>query len=615
MSNNLETKEFKAEVQQLLNIVINSLYTDKKIFLRELISNAADALEKMRYLMVTNEKIKDPELPLEISITTDDTANTITVYDTGIGMTKEELTENLGTIAHSGSKAFIKRLAEGKEKDINLIGQFGVGFYSVFMAAKKVIMYTRSYKPNAKGCIWISDGSGEYTIEEAKELDRGTKIVVHLREDAQEFAQAEKVKETIKQFSNFVPFPIKVNGERVNTIEALWTKSKSNITEESYNEFYRYIANAYDEPMFTIHFSADAPININTLLFIPQENIELYGFGRMEPGVNLYSSKVLIQENSQDILPDWLRFIKGVVDSEELPLNISRETTQDTVLIAKLRKVLTGRIIKFLKEKAEKENEKYKEFWNKFGNFIKEGIATDADRKEDLVDLLRFESSKAEAGHLISLKEYTERMKEEQEAVYYINGPSREAVENGPYLEIFKEKDIEVIFTFDTLDDYVLTHLGEYNGKKLLSADQADIDLAEEKTEAEMDALTKEEIEGLTDWIKNILGEKVIEVRESKRLINSPAVILSPEGMTHTMQRMFQSLDRETNIPIQSIFEINASHPIIKKINQLRLKNDLFAETAVNQIFDTALISAGLQFDHKSMVERIYDVLDRALER
>lgn len=615
MSSTSEAREFQAEVQQLLNIVINSLYTDKKIFLRELISNAADALEKMRYLMLTNQEIKDPELPLEISITTDEEAKTLTIYDTGTGMTREELTENLGTIAHSGSKAFIKKLAEGNEKDINLIGQFGVGFYSVFMAAKKVVLYTRSYKPDAKGSIWTSDGSGGYTIEEAEELERGTKIVVHLKEDAQEFAEPEKIKEVIKQFSNFVPFPIKVNGERVNTIEALWVKSKSNITNESYNEFYKYIANAYDEPMFTIHFSADAPININALLFVPQENIELYGFGRMEPGVNLYSNKVLIQENSQDILPDWLRFMKGVVDSEELPLNISRETTQDTALIAKLQKILTGRIIKFLKEKADKESEKFKEFWNKFGNFIKEGIVTDVSRKEDLVDLLRFESSKSEPGQLISLKEYTERMKENQEAIYYINGPNRKAIENGPYLEIFKEKDIEVIFTFSTLDDYVLTHLGKYNDIELLSADQANIDLAEEKTKSETEALTEEETEALTDWIKNILGEKVIEVRESKRLISSPAVVLSPEGMTHAMQRMFQSLDQETNMPVQSIFEINTRHSIIKKINQLRLKNDPFAETAVKQIFDTSLISAGLQFDQKNMVDRMFDILDRALEK
>ncbi|MEW6622823.1 MAG: molecular chaperone HtpG [Bacillota bacterium] len=618
MSNNQtnNTREFQAEVKQLLDIVINSLYTDKKIFLRELISNAADALEKLRYTKIQNTDTYQPELPSEITIQTDDNAHTLTIADTGIGMTEEELVENLGTIAHSGSKAFLKHLTEGNQADVNLIGQFGVGFYSAFMVASKVTVYTRSYKPDADGCIWSSDGLGTYTIQKADLISRGTRIQLKLKEDCHEFAKPDNIKSIIKQYSSFVPFPIKLNGDKVNTIEALWTKNKNEISDENYNEFYKFIANAYDEPLFKIHFSVDAPININALLFFPKDHFERFGFGRMEPGVNLYCKKVLIQEKSEGILPEWLRFIKGVVDSEELPLNISRETMQDSALISKLRKVLTGRIVKFLAEQAQSNPDKYLEFWDKFQIFIKEGIATDMGRRKDLAPLLRFESSKSEPGKLVSLQEYLEGMKEGQDTIYYLNGPSRDFIENGPYLEIFKRKDIEVLYTYETADDYILNQLGDYEDKKLVSADQENIQLPEtdDTDKTPDDALAESEVQELTKWMKEVLGDDVSEVRASKRLVDSPAILLSPDGMTNSMQRIMKLMNKDLNHFGARIMDINTSHPIIKKLDTLRKKADPFAEIAVKQLYDSTLISAGLSSDYKGMVNRMHEILDRALE-
>ncbi|MEW6661374.1 MAG: molecular chaperone HtpG [Bacillota bacterium] len=609
-----QTKEFQAEVRHLLDIVVNSLYTDREIFLRELISNAADALEKLRYLQVTGQEVQDADLPLEINIETDNIAHTLTISDTGIGMTGEELVENLGTIAHSGSREFIKRLAEGDQKDFNLIGQFGVGFYSAFMVAKKVTVYTRSYQREASGQIWVSDGLGSYTISGALALKRGTKIVLQLKEDAQEFAREEAVKRIIKQYSSFVPYPILVNGQKVNTVQALWTKNKNEISEEEYTEFYKFIATAYEEPLFRLHFSSDAPLSINALLFVPKDNLERHGFGRLDPGVNLYCKKVLIQEKAKDILPEWLRFLRGVVDSEELPLNISRETMQDSALIAKLRKVITGRFLKFIDEQARNEPEKYKEFWEKFGFFIKEGAATDFTHKDDLVKLLRFESSKGEPGQLVSLKEYVDRMKPEQKFIYYMNGPVREVIEASPYLEIFRENDLEVLYTREAVDDYILSLLGQFQGKKTASADQADLELPPGVEQAGgEEALGEAEAAALSQWLKGVLGEKVMEVRPSKRLVRTPAMVLSQDG-TYSLQRWMQLVKKDLNHKDSGVLEINTGHQVIKRLNELRQEGDPFAGIAAEQILINAQISAGLIVDPKGMVERLYHILERALD-
>jgi len=609
-----QTREFQAEVKQLLDIVVNSLYTDREIFLRELISNSADAIEKLRYLQITGQKLQDAGLPMEISITTDNIAHTITISDTGLGMTDDELVKNLGTIAHSGSKEFFRRMAQGEQKDLNLIGQFGVGFYSAFMVAEKVTVYTRSYKTEEPGWIWVSDGTGGYIISEALSLPRGTKIVIKLKEDAKEFAREESVKRIIRQYSSFVPYPIMVNGQKINIVQALWAKNKNEISEEEYTEFYKYIATAYEEPMFRLHFISDVPLSINALLFVPNDNIERHGFGRIDPGVNLYCKKVLIQENAKDILPEWLRFLRGVIDSEELPLNISRETMQDSALIAKIRKVVTGRFLKFIEETANKVPDKYKEFWEKFGFFIKEGAATDFTHKEDLVKLLRFESSKGDPGQLVSLKEYADRMKPDQEYIYYLNGPAREVIEAGPYLEIFREHDLEVLYTHEAVDDYILSLLGQFQKKKTASADQADLELppGAEKTGGD-EALEEKEAVALAQWMKEVLGDKVTQVRPSKRLVHHPAIVLSEEG-TYSLQRWMQ-LAKKKDISYNgaSVLEINTGHNLMKRLNKLRQEGDIFAAIAAEQMLINAQIYAGLIVDPKGMAERLHQILARAL--
>ena len=438
---NATTHEFQAETKKLLDIVINSLYTERDVFIRELISNAADALEKYRHESLTRdqEDLFDSHVPLEISIDLDEEKKELTITDTGIGMTGDELIADLGTIAHSGSNSFLAQLAEAARQDVSLIGQFGVGFYAAFMAGATVRVQSRSWD-GSEGHEWSSDGTGSFEISECPGLHRGTKIVVSLKEGCEDYAQKWKVESIIKQYSAFVPFPIKLEGETVNTVQALWTRNKAEIKEEEYLEFYKFIANAGDEPTYRLHFSTDAPLAINSLLFVPKENFEIMGFGRVTPGVNLYCQRILIDQHSETILPEWLRFLKGVVDSEDLPLNISRQALQDNALVAKIRKVITYRFLKFLAEEAKKDEESYLKFWETFGIYLKEGVASDFEFRNELGKLLRFESSKSKESIPIGLDEYLLRMGPDQEEIYYINGPSRAAIEAGPYVEMFKKR-------------------------------------------------------------------------------------------------------------------------------------------------------------------------------
>ncbi len=615
----VETKQFQAETRKVLDIVINSLYTERDIFVRELISNAADAMEKYRHQSLVDKPEFDNHMPLEINIDCDDKTHTLTVTDTGIGMTREELETNLGTIAHSGSGNFLEELAEAAKKDVNLIGQFGVGFYSVFMAAKKVRVQTRSWD-GSEGHEWESDGGGSYTIKPCEGLHRGTKIIIELKDDAQEYGTKFTLERIITQYSTFVPFPVKVEGKTVNTVQAIWSRSKSEITEEEYTEFYKFIGNAVDEPLYQLHFSADAPLAINSLLYVPQENFETLGMGRMQPGVNLYCQKVLIDQHSENILPEWLRFLKGVVDSEDLPLNISRQTLQDNALVMKLRKVITKRFIKFLAEEAGKDSEKYQKFWKTFGIFIKEGVTTDFEYQKDLGKLLRFESSAGESGQMISLDEYIDRMKDSQENIYYINGPSRSAIEYGPYVEMFKKREVEILYTLEPIDDFVLNHLGEYEGKKLLSADRADLRLPEKESDAEKDETTEqgkkleaEKINELCSYLKEVLGERVKEVKSSDRLVDSPAMIVNVDGhMTSSMERIMQAQGGEANLAMagKKDLEINPASSLMKKIVGLKDTDSNFAKDIAEQVFDNAMIQAGLLVDSQQMVNRSYRILE-----
>ncbi len=616
-SEQVETREFQAETRKVLDIVINSLYTERDIFVRELVSNAADALEKYRHISLTEKPDFDAHVPLEISIDCDDKKHILTIADTGIGMTKEELETNLGTIAHSGSGNFLEELAEAAKKDVNLIGQFGVGFYSVFMVAKKVRVQTRSWD-GSEGHEWESDGGGSYTIKPCEGLHRGTKIIIDLKDDAQEYATKFTIERIIKQYSTFVPFPVKVEGKTVNTVQAIWTRSKSEITDEEYTEFYKFIGNAVDEPFYRLHFSADAPLAIKALLYVPQENYETLGMGRMQPGVNLYCQRVLIDQHSENILPEWLRFVKGVVDSEDLPLNISRQALQDNALVAKIRRVITKRFIKFLAEEAKKDAEKYEKFWKTFGIFIKEGITTDFEFQKDLGKLLRFESSATKSGELTSLDAYIERMQDGQDSIYFINGPSRAALENGPYVEMFKKRGVEIIYTLEPIDDFVLNHLGEYEGKKLVSADRGDLHLPEgesketEPVEEQGEKLDDETVNGLCEFFKKTLGDRIQEVKASDRLVDSPAMIVNVDGyMTSSMERIMQAQGGEMAMAGKKELEINPASPLMKKLAAVKEEKPDFAADIARQIYDNAMIQAGLLVDSQEMVSRNYRILEQ----
>ena len=618
-----ETKEFQAEVNKLLDIVIHSLYTEREIFLRELVSNAADALEKFRHQKLLEEQVFDADAPLEINIMVNDKEKTVTITDSGIGMTKEELVANLGTIAHSGSKTFLSELAEAAKKDVQLIGQFGVGFYAAFMVAKKVRVQSRSYQTDAEGNEWSSEAAGSYTLSPAPGLHRGTRIIIELKEDAEEFASEDRIKEIIKKYSSFVSFPIKVGGEAVNTVQALWTRGKNEIEEKEYNEFYKFVANAVSEPLFRLHFEADAPLAIKALLFVPEENFEEYGFGRLDPGVSLYCQRVLIEQHSKNILPEWLRFVKGVIDSEDLPLNISRQALQDNALVAKINRVVTKRFLKYLAEQAKAEPEKYATFWKTFGIFLKEGATQDFTHREEIAKLLRFESSKTEAGKFISLAEYVERMQEGQKEIYYINGPNRESIEAGPYVEAFRKRDLEIIYTMEPIDDFVLSHIGQFEEKNLISADRSDLELPElKKDESEKEQEKKEETldsvtaSSLTSWIKIVLGDRVKEVKESSRLVDSPAIIVNPDAfMTSSMERIMRAAQKDSKILSGKNLEINTAHPLIKGLAILKEKDELFARQVVEQILDNAMIQAGLPVESRDMVARNYRILARAVEK
>lgn len=606
-----EKHSFQAEVQQLLDIVVHSLYTDREIFVRELVSNASDALEKLRHTQISEKEIFDDKLPLEITVTTDENAATITIQDFGIGMTHDELVANLGTIAHSGSRAFLKAISEGGQKNANLIGKFGVGFYSVFMVAKKVRVFTRSWQPDAKGYCWSSEGQGDYEIEEVEGQRRGSKIIVELRDEHKEFATESRVRGILERYSSFVQFPIKLNGEQTNKVQALWARGKNEVKEEEYEEFYKFFCKAFDKPRYRLHFSADAPLAINCLLFVPQENREKFGLGRLEPEVSLYCRKILIDAHPKGLLPDWLRFLKGVIDSEDLPLNISRETMQDSALVQKLNRLITRRFLKFLEEESTRDAAGYEAFYKEFGFFLKEGVATDFAHKDQLTKLIRFESSLTDPGKTTSLADYVSRMKDGQTEIYYLIAPSREAIENGPYLEAFKLRNLEVLFLYEPVDEFVMNNVGEFDGKKLVSADREDLKLDDIPLPDDAEPLPEETVKALNLWLRDVLGDRVGEVSASNRLVNSPALVLNTDQtMSPMMRRMMKSMNPESEPPIKVNLQINPRHRLCKNIAALRESNESLAKLVAEQVFDNAMIAAGLLEDARPMVSRIQQILE-----
>ncbi len=607
--------EFQAEIKQLLDIVIHSLYTEKEIFIRELVSNASDASEKLRHLQLTEKNIHDADRPLEITVTTDEKAKTLVIEDAGIGMTRDELAKNLGTIAHSGSKAFLKALGEGGQKNSNLIGQFGVGFYAAFMAAKSVEVFSKSWQADAPAHVWRSEGTGSYTLEPAPEYTtRGTKIVLQLKDDAEDFAKKHRVEDILKKYSAFVSFPIKLDGDHVNTVTALWLRSKNEIKDEEYTAFYKFQAHAYDEPRLRLHFTADAPLQIASLLFVPKENPEKFGMQRAEPAVSLYCRKVLIDSRPKDLLPEWLRFLKGVVDSEDLPLNISRETMQDKALLEKIGKTVTSRFLKFLADEAKARPETYDEFYAEFGVFLKEGAALDWTHKDGLVKLLRYESTFTETGKTTSLADYVTRLKEGQSEIYYLSGPSRAAIEAGPYLEGMKARGLEVLFCVEAVDEYVMNNVREFDGKKLVAADSPDAKLPDAPKPPAADGdLSEDQVKALSEWLKTTLGDRVTEVKASDRLVDSPALAINADRfMTPQMRRMMKAMKKdEPEAPVKVSLELNPRHAVIKRLAATREANPERATMVAEQILDNALIAAGLFEDPSKMVARLYKLLEQ----
>ncbi|BFZ24303.1 hypothetical protein BsWGS_27341 [Bradybaena similaris] len=576
-----DTHEFQAETRQLLDIVAKSLYSEKEVFIRELISNSSDALEKLRYFELTGSEVMDKDLPLEIHIATNDDKKTFTIQDTGIGLTKEELVDNLGTIARSGSKAFLEQLAEKSSKgDVgsNLIGQFGVGFYSTFMVGDKVDVYTKSFKPGSPAYKWSSDGSGKYEISEADGVQRGTKIVIHLKGDAYNFAKEDIIKEVVKKYSNFVGVPIYLNGKRANIVQALWTMDPKDVTADMHEEFYRFIGNVYDKPRYHLHYKTDAPLNIRALFYVPEYKPTMFDMSReTDVGVALYSRKVLIMAKANHVLPKWLRFVKGVVDSEDIPLNLSRELLQDSHLIRKIRQVLTSRILKFFADQAKKDSVTYQKFYEDYGLFFREGIVTtvEQDQREDIAKLLRFESSKLNPGELTSLEEYAQRMKAGERNIYFLSAPSRQLAETSPYFEALKEKDIEVLFLYESYDELVLMNLGQFDRKNLKSVEselydsKEDTDTIDEKDEK---SLKQNEADDLKVWLKSILLNKVNNIKITKRLSTHPCIITVMEmgSARHFLRTTLADKSQEERFRLlQPTLELNPSHPLIVKLHGL----------------------------------------------
>jgi TNF receptor-associated protein 1 len=607
-----EKHAFQAEIRQLLDLVVHSLYTDKEIFLRELISNASDAMEKLRHVEATEKNIHQPTLPLEIHITTDEDAKTLTIADRGVGMSHDELVKNLGTIAHSGTKAFLQTVKEGGAVPGGMIGQFGVGFYSAFMVADKVDVFTRAWHADSPELVWSSDGRNGYDVSESTGLDRGSKLVLHLKEDCAEYATESRVKHLIETYSNFVGFPIILNGTRVNEVEALWLKNKSEISDDQYKAFYQFACKAWDEPAYRLHFSADAPLAINALVFAPTENPERMGFAKAEPAVALYCRKVLIDPAPKDLLPEWMRFMKGVVDSADIPLNISRETMQDSALIRKLGGVISKRVIRMFEKEAEGEPEKYRGFYRKFDRYFKEGVATDHANREALAKLLRFESSMTDPGSVCGFADYVSRMKEGQESIYYLVGAGRAQIESSPYLEAFKSRGIEVIYFTDAVDEYVVDALGSFDGKKLVSIRHGGVELEDQAAEGE--SLTPEQTTALCEFLKQELGDRVLSVQSGKRLVDSPVLALVPaDGLSPQMRQMMKAVDENFKDEIKVELEINPRHPLVRKLADAKDTDPEVAGLVARQLLDNALISAGLLEDARDTIQRMTTLMEKAM--
>lgn len=611
--NKNEQFEYKAEMKQLLHLIIHSLYTNPEVFLRELVSNASDALNKIRFRRVTDSNIFQPEADLKIKITLDKDNNLFSIEDSGIGMTKEELINNIGTVASSGTLQFLKSLQESKQSlDGNLIGQFGVGFYSVFMVTDKITVETHSANPDAKAYKWESEGENTFTIEEIEKENRGTKIYFQLKDDYKDFLEPNRVKAVLKKYSNFVDFPIFVGEEEVNTVSALWHKKKEDLKEEEVNEFYKFISNDFQNPLCYIHFSIEGNINFKALLFIPASAPMSLFKETYEKSVQLYSNKVFIQDDHKDLIPDYLRFLKGVIDTEDLPLNVSREVTQNSPVVAKIRSVVINKVLSFLEDLATNDQEKYKTFYKNFGSLFKTGLNSDFANKKRILELLRFESSELPKGETTSLFSYVTRMKTDQKEIYYVMGDHRDLIEKNPNLEYFKKKGIEVLFMTDPVDFFTIPYVADFDGKPLKSTDKAEIDFSADKDDTKQ--LDETQKGSIINTFKDVLKDKVEDVKESKRLVDSPVtLVVGKSGFDPQMEKMMQMIDK-TYTNSKKILEINLNHKLIRNIIDLKAKNDSdeLVNNLINQLYEGVLLMEGQLKSPADFVKRMTQLMELA---
>ena len=609
---NQETLGFQTEVKQLLDLMVHSLYGNREIFLRELISNASDAEDKLRFEALRNDSLyeKDPDLKIKVDFNKD--LKTITVLDNGIGMSRDEVIENLGTIAKSGTKQFFDSLTGDQTKDSQLIGKFGVGFYSCFIIAKKVEVTTRrAGEKRSQGVRWTSKGENDYSIETVDRAKRGTKVVLYLRDDSDEFLNSYRLREIITKYSDHISFPIVMDKDKeddekdsktvedtVNSATALWRRNKKEVKDEEYNEFYKHISHDFENPLSYIHNKVEGKLEYTSLLYIPsQAPFDLWD-REQRHGVKLYVRRIFIMDDAKQLLPPWLRFIKGVIDSDDLPLNVSREILQQNKAVDSIRSGCTKKIISLLKSIAKNDEEKYQKFWKIFGKVLKEGVVDTSDYKDELSELFRFSSTHDNnEDQKVSLNDYIGRMQDGQKSIYYVIADSFMTAKSSPHLEIFKKKKIEVLLLSEPIDEWVTTHLSEFGGKKLQSVNKGELDLGDIQDEDEKKKSKKKNKihDDLVKHIQEALDEKVKEVRVTSRLTTSPACLVSDENdMGRHLEQILKASGQ--NIPgAKPILEINPEHPIIKKIIAEK-NNDLFSDWS-HILFDQALLSEGGQLD------------------
>ena len=619
-----QTKQFQTEVTQLLDLVIHSLYSNRDIFLRELISNSSDAIDKVRFEAQSNESLLEGNSTWAITIAADKNAKTLTISDNGIGMSASEVEEHIGTIAKSGTKAFMQTLKQAAAADQpELIGQFGVGFYASFMVAERVTLITRRAGDQQHATRWESIGDGNYTIEECQKPTRGTDIVLTLKEEFLDYLDEWRIRSIVKKYSDFIQYPVQMTVTRtvpvtddegneiegggtiekeevqtLNSMKAIWARPKSDVSEEEYQEFYKHVAHDFENPFRTIHFSAEGTSEFKALLYLPAKKPFDIFMAERKRGIQLYVRRVFITEKCDELLPDYLRFVRGVVDSADLPLNVSRELLQEDQQIRRIQKSLVGKVLSTLSDLKEKEYDDYVSFWQEFGPIIKEGVHLDFANREKLQDLLLFESSNSETGSYISLKQYVERMPENQKEIYVITGEDRQTVEQSPLLEAFKKKGFDVLFLTDPVDEWVLQSLNQYDEKPLKAVDRGDVDIDTEDEKKERESkqeAAKQSFGSVLEFINSALDGKVKEVRFSKRLTDSACCLVADEyGMNANMERIMRAMNQD--VPENKrVLELNADHPIVKVMSDMHGSNpdNPRLKDYAGLLYDQALLTEG----------------------